>query len=132
MRTFKDAKSMAKSLRDSLAARGVSFSHSECLEMVAKQFGVADWNTLAAKVDTASHCLARPENSQSVLQSEQIVSCSFCGKSQHEVPHFVEGGCSRAPRAADGRRAQESCVFMCVECVTFCAQVIADTRAPRG
>lgn len=51
MRTYKDAKAMAKSLRGSLAARGASFSHNECLEIVAKQFGFADWNTLAAKVD---------------------------------------------------------------------------------
>jgi hypothetical protein len=51
MRTYKDAKAMAKSLRSSLAARSVLLSHSECLEIVAKQFGFADWNTLSAKVD---------------------------------------------------------------------------------
>jgi hypothetical protein len=141
MRTYKDAKVMAKSLRDSLTARRVSFSHSECLEIVAKQFGFADWNTLAAKVDVESGHLARPENSENALQPaipdgacqmsgtaapEQHVSCSFCGKSQHEGQGFIEGGCSRARRAADGQRAQESCVFICDECVTFSAQIIAD------
>jgi Glyoxalase superfamily protein/ClpX C4-type zinc finger len=151
MRTYKDAKAMAKSLRDSLTARRVSFSHSECLEIVAKQFGLADWNTLAAKAGVESGHFT-PRDSESALQPaipdgacqnsrsaapEQNVSCSFCGKSQNEVPRFIEGGCSRAPRAADGQRAQEDCVFICVECVTFSARIIADNgwehqRNPQG
>lgn len=48
MRTFKDAKAIAKSLRASLSAKGISLSHSECLEIVAQQFGFAEWNILAA------------------------------------------------------------------------------------
>jgi len=48
MRTFKDAKTIARSLRASLAAKGISLSHSECLEIVAQQFGFAEWNILAA------------------------------------------------------------------------------------
>jgi uncharacterized glyoxalase superfamily protein PhnB len=47
MRTYKDAKAMAKSLRDSMAARNVSLSHGECLEIVAQQFGFADWGAYA-------------------------------------------------------------------------------------
>jgi ATP-dependent protease Clp ATPase subunit len=52
--------------------------------------------------------------------SEQL-SCSFCGKSKHEVRSLIEGGVfarTGAPR---------SCVFICDECVVFCAQVNADT-----
>jgi len=45
-----DAKAMARSLRDALAARNVALSHSECLEIVARQFGYIDWNTLSAKL----------------------------------------------------------------------------------
>ena len=52
MRTYQDAKTMAKSLRASLAARGSALSHSECLEIVAQQFGFAEWNILAAKLAT--------------------------------------------------------------------------------
>ena len=143
MRTYKDAKAMAKSLRECLATRRISFSHSECLEIVAKQLGFADWNTLAAKTnaDLESGHLARSENLVSTSQPapsdgtsqksrttapEQPEFCSFCGKSQHEVPRLIEGGCSRAPRAADGQRVNENCVFICEECVTFSAQVIAD------
>ena len=49
------------------------------------------------------------------------VFCTFCGKSQNEVRHLIEGGC-RNP-------ALPQCVFICDECVTFSAQVLADTRS---
>jgi hypothetical protein len=48
MRDFRDAKAMAQSLREALAAKKISVSHSESLELVAKTLGVADWNTLSA------------------------------------------------------------------------------------
>lgn len=51
MRSYKDAKAMAKSLRAVLAARNVSLSHTECLEIVARQFNFADWNTLSSKLE---------------------------------------------------------------------------------
>ena len=50
MRTYLQAKAMAKSLRDQLAAKNTPLSHSECLEIVARQFGFGDWNTLASKI----------------------------------------------------------------------------------
>jgi catechol 2,3-dioxygenase-like lactoylglutathione lyase family enzyme len=40
---------MAKRLRADLADRDVTVSHSEALEIVAHQYGVRDWNTLAAR-----------------------------------------------------------------------------------
>jgi hypothetical protein len=49
------------------------------------------------------------------------VSCSFCGKSK--VRSLIEGGCSRDRRVP---QSPHSCVFICNECVTFCAQVNAD------
>ena len=106
MRTYKDAKAMAKSLRSYLAARSVLLSHSECLEIIAKEFGFADWNTLSAKLDLESH------------QPEQL-SCSFCGKSAHEVRSLIEGGCRN--------RGISSCVFICDECIAFSAQITAGT-----
>jgi catechol 2,3-dioxygenase-like lactoylglutathione lyase family enzyme len=51
MRTYLQAKAMAKSLRESLAGKNVSLSHGECLEIVAQQFGFGNWNVLAAKID---------------------------------------------------------------------------------
>jgi len=64
MRSFLDAKVMAKSLREAMAKRKINLSHSDCLELVATQFGVADWNMLAARIAAASgrgSDLARPE-----------------------------------------------------------------------
>ena len=132
MRTYKDAKMMAKSLRDSLAARSILLSHSDCIEIVAKQFGFADWNTLSARLDVESRHLARPEDPASALRpaipgatyqmsriaTPEQIFCSFCGKSKHEVRSLIEGGC-RNP-------ALTQCVFICDECVAFSAQVIAD------
>jgi hypothetical protein len=48
MRSFLDAKAMAKTLRQELQHRKIELGHSECLEVVAKQFGFRDWNTMAA------------------------------------------------------------------------------------
>jgi uncharacterized glyoxalase superfamily protein PhnB len=53
MRTFRDAKAMARSLRDALAAKNIALPHSACLEIVAAQFGVDDWNVLSAKIEQA-------------------------------------------------------------------------------
>ncbi|MDP3258719.1 MAG: glyoxalase superfamily protein [Bosea sp. (in: a-proteobacteria)] len=50
MRSFSDAKLMAKTLREALASRQIDLSHSETLEVVARQFGLADWNTAAARL----------------------------------------------------------------------------------
>ncbi|QDZ10044.1 hypothetical protein FPZ08_04365 [Devosia ginsengisoli] len=51
MHNFMDAKLMAKLLRQGLADRQIDLSHSECLELVARQFGVANWNILSARIE---------------------------------------------------------------------------------
>jgi ribosomal protein S1 len=53
MRDFRDAKAMARSLREALAARGVKISNSEALELVAKMLGERDWNTLSATIEAS-------------------------------------------------------------------------------
>lgn len=60
MRTFRDAKAMAKSLRSALADTDHNLSHSETLELVAQQFGFDNWNILAAKIDAADSVNLRP------------------------------------------------------------------------
>jgi len=50
MRDFRDAKAMARTLRAALAAKGLKITISQSLELIAKAFGVADWNTLAAAI----------------------------------------------------------------------------------
>lgn len=44
-------KSMAKELRAGLAAQDIHLAHSACLEIVARQFGYDNWNTLKATSD---------------------------------------------------------------------------------
>jgi catechol 2,3-dioxygenase-like lactoylglutathione lyase family enzyme len=47
---FMEPKTMAKVLRGELRSRfEVETTHSECLEIVARQHGLDDWNTLAAQ-----------------------------------------------------------------------------------
>jgi uncharacterized glyoxalase superfamily protein PhnB len=42
---------MAKAMRHALAGRGITLSHSACLEIVASQTGFSDWNVLKAACD---------------------------------------------------------------------------------
>ena len=53
MRDFRDAKAMARTLREALAAKGVKISNSEALELAARMLGERDWNTLAAAIEAA-------------------------------------------------------------------------------
>jgi hypothetical protein len=48
---FSDSKTMAKVLRKALAERQIDVSHSDSLELVARQFGFANWNMLSARID---------------------------------------------------------------------------------
>ena len=53
MRDYRDAKAMAQTLRQALKEKSVSLTHSESLELIAKVLGLADWNTLSARIDAA-------------------------------------------------------------------------------
>jgi small subunit ribosomal protein S1 len=53
MRDFRDAKAMARTLRAALAAKAVTISNGESLELVARVLGERDWNTLAAAIDAS-------------------------------------------------------------------------------
>jgi hypothetical protein len=54
MQTFLDSKAMAKALRAALAERQIDISHSNSLELVARQFGFDNWNILAARIEAAT------------------------------------------------------------------------------
>ena len=118
MFTQKNAKTMAKALRVSLVDRKVSLSRSACLEIVARQLGFADWNTLSAKLPAQGEL----ENRIAVPWS----TCSFCGKSRHEVRSLV-GGCGGWEAFRASRGPERSNVFICDECATFAAQHFADS-----
>ncbi len=51
--TLDALKGQAKRLRTALASEGDIISHSEALELIAKQHGQRDWNTLQAAARTA-------------------------------------------------------------------------------
>ncbi|UUP16116.1 glyoxalase superfamily protein [Nitratireductor thuwali] len=54
MRTYLDAKAMAKAMREALSDHSIDLPHSAALEVVARQFGFANWNILSAKIDQAT------------------------------------------------------------------------------
>jgi hypothetical protein len=134
MFTDKSVKTMAKSLRDSLEGRNISLSHSTCLEIVARQFGFADWNTLSAKLPVEGEIETplgevgtRADETAEITQTAVPWStCSFCGKARHEVRSLIAGcGGWEAFRASRG--PERSNVFICDECVTFAAQIFANS-----
>ncbi|SHL41901.1 Clp amino terminal domain-containing protein, pathogenicity island component [Bradyrhizobium lablabi] len=59
MRDFRNAKAMAQTLRAALAAKDLKITINHSLELVAEMFGVADWNTLAAKISHGERPMAR-------------------------------------------------------------------------
>src|SRR5215471_10639031 len=115
MRDFRDAKPMAHALRDALKVKGVEATHSECLELIAKAFGYDNWNILSAKIEAAQsrqpdgRALPPAGAYDAVLNN--TVSCSFCGKTQHEVETLIAG---------------PPPLFICNECVGISSDVLAD------
>jgi hypothetical protein len=60
MHSFLDAKTMAKTLRAALAERHIDITHSDSLELVARQFGFDNWNILAARIEAAREATLPP------------------------------------------------------------------------
>ena len=54
MRDYRDAKAMARRLREALAQRGLVLTHTDCLELIARSFGLKDWHVLAALIEAES------------------------------------------------------------------------------
>jgi hypothetical protein len=116
MRDFRDAKTMARTLRDALKAKGVDTTHSESLELIATAFGYENWNILSAKIEAAAAPASQERSSSSAgTQNDpappKTLYCSFCGKSQHEVQKLIAG-----PE-----------VFICDECVNLCTGLSSRT-----
>ncbi|SRR5579871_1832761 len=106
MRDYRDAKAMARSLRDALSAKAWQTTHSESLELIAKAFGYDNWNILAAKIDAAQpHA-----DVQKSAEQRNLLHCSFCGKSQDEVRKLVAG----------------PDVYICDQCVGLCTDIVDD------
>jgi Clp amino terminal domain, pathogenicity island component/Glyoxalase superfamily protein len=66
MRDFRDAKAMARALRDALKAKAIETTHTEALELIAKAFGYENWNILSARIEAAE----RPAAATAPLPAE--------------------------------------------------------------
>lgn len=115
MRDFRDAKAMARSLRDALKAKTFATTHSDSLELIAKAFGFDNWNILSAKIDAAERLAGVDESPSSSVDARdrappKTLSCSFCGKTQHEVRKLVAG----------------PAVFICDKCIELCTDFVDD------
>lgn len=51
MRDYRDAKLMARTLKTELAKNNLDVSHSQALELVARQLGFDQWNILSARIE---------------------------------------------------------------------------------
>jgi hypothetical protein len=108
MRDFRDAKAMATSLRQALNDQSITLTHSQSLELMAKAFGLDNWNILAAKIEAEKP----PAGQLAPAEGKQTLYCSFCGKSQHEVATLIAG----------------PAVFVCDACVSLCDGILADKK----
>lgn len=98
MRDFRDAKAMARSLREALAAKGLTISNSEALELVARTLGQRDWNTLAAAIEAARLREAVWTRLEAVYARREPVMGSIVGRVRggftvdlHGAPAFLPG-----------------------------------------
>lgn len=58
--TLDTVKAEAKALRQALRAEGKVVSHAQSLELIARQHGARDWNTLHARLRQRSTPLPSP------------------------------------------------------------------------
>ncbi|SFP72267.1 ATP-dependent Lon protease [Mesorhizobium sp. NFR06] len=109
MRDFRDAKAMAQTLSEALAAKSVSLSHSESLELIAKVLGARDWNVLAARIQASQRAnlsgapvqIAAPSDQatlpifpmRDLVLFPQMVTAIFVArdKTRRAVQHAVTG-----------------------------------------
>jgi hypothetical protein len=114
MRDFRDAKAMARSLRNALRDKAVHTTHSESLELIARAFGYESWNILSARIDAIQPPSGSAPGREMPAPQEKLLYCSFCGKSQHDVRKLIAG----------------PSVYICDACVDLCND-ITDEQLPR-
>jgi hypothetical protein len=81
MRDFRDAKTMAQTLRAALAVMGFKITVSQSLELIAQAFGVADWNTLSA----ALRAQATPVPGNAARPSPTVESAKTAGSAPNTL-----------------------------------------------
>ncbi|MBR0841411.1 hypothetical protein JQ607_14525 [Bradyrhizobium liaoningense] len=101
MRDYRDAKAMAHTARVFLGNHGLKITNSQSLELIATALGVADWNTLAAKI--------RGEVSSARTEAATPPAATINAGIRPRVPRFsseLERTFQRALAHADARKHQ--------------------------
>jgi hypothetical protein len=83
------------------------------LELLAKAFGCESWNVLSARIEATQS--PEPDRQAHDPRSKKVLSCSFCGKTQHEVKKLIAG----------------PSVLVCDECVWLCNDILDDNEFSR-
>jgi hypothetical protein len=114
------AKSMAKALRAALAERHIDISHSDSLELVARQYGLHDWNTLAARLGADPPAFALPEGWTRYVDGDERYyvmgldpEAGACARIECVAPPDAVGehfGTLMQPVLADDFRGQRLCL----------------------
>lgn len=123
MPDFRQAKTMAKLLRQGLGKRQIIITHSDSLEMVAQQFGYANWNVLAARIDQNDNTaeLKVPKNWKITGKSHHLYQCGIDPvrkdgtalihhKSDDDCPTADEFATLMQSIAADNFRSKRMCL----------------------
>lgn len=79
----RDHKASARRLRAALATEGIAVSHAKALELVARQNGARDWNTLAARPVEDRPSPAPATGSVAPFGIGETVAGTFNGRDAH-------------------------------------------------
>ena len=105
MRDFRDAKAMARALREALTRDGVETTHSKSIELIAKAFGYDNWNTLSAKIEATHPHAISTETSTADGREPALATTLYCS-----LQKLIAG----------------PSVYICDECVELCVDIIRD------
>jgi small subunit ribosomal protein S1 len=97
MRDFRDAKAMARTLREALAAKDVTISNSQALELTAKMLGQRDWNTLSAAIEAAKRRDAAWDRIEGVHARGEAVMGAILGRTRGGFTVDIDGASAFLP-----------------------------------
>lgn len=89
MRDYRDAKNMAHTLRNALAEKNCKVTISESLELIARLFGVRDWNTLSALIKNSDLAADSP------VARKQTSGLRFAANTEETLHRALAAGSDR-------------------------------------
>ncbi|MGH6958047.1 MAG: LON peptidase substrate-binding domain-containing protein [Caulobacteraceae bacterium] len=110
MRDYRDAKAMARRLREALAQKGLALTHTDCLELIARAFGLKDWNVLASMLEAGGPPDAGPEPPEAVWSGPALLLRDIVMFPRQTAPLFV--GREMSKRALTHAWSGEQEVFL--------------------